>query len=223
MLKMTFACFFTCLLAVSCKKSSTSDPVTPATENYMNFTTGSTWNYEIIDNIAASTSLYTITSTNRDSTFLGNTYHVFTNSNGPSQYYGVTGNEYFDYEKIPSGISSSSRKNKYLIADLAKAESWQQTYPIIFNGVQRTLFITNTITDKGISKTVNGITYTNVIYVKTALTIEGIPAGLLTSDISSYYAPHYGLIENSSVITVVTIGVPATQSTTTRLKTAVLL
>ena len=64
------------ILAGSCKKSSSGDAA--ANPPYMSSSAGSTWNYEIINNIAGTTSLYTLASTNRDSTIGGKIYHIYT-------------------------------------------------------------------------------------------------------------------------------------------------
>jgi hypothetical protein len=70
---------------------------------------------------------------------------------------------------------------------------------------------------------VNGLTYNDVIHVKTDIAVAGVPASALTSDIHTYYAPNAGIIENTNKINLNYFGVVSNTDITTRLKTAVLL
>ena len=56
------------------------------------------------------------------------------------------------------------------------------------------------IIEKGLTKVINGITYKNVIHVSTTISSSAIPSASLTSDIHSYYAPNYGLINNNTIV-----------------------
>jgi hypothetical protein len=83
------------------------------------------------------------------------------------------------------------------------------------------VIITNTIAEKGISKTVNGNNYTDVIHVSTSITSTSIPTGL-TSDIHAYYAKKYGLIESSAIVSLNFLGVVQNINVTTKLNSATL-
>ncbi len=180
----------------SCKKSSSG----AAPDKYMTVSAGSSWNYQ--QNNAGVITNYTLTSTNRDSDILGKTYHVFTNSTGSNQYYNVTGNDYFQFDSIKLATVSQSIDRLYLIDDAVVNSNWGQTISFSLTGlpVPIPLTITNTVSEKGISHTVNSIVYTSVIHIKTTLTSSLIPAASLTTNIDSYYAKNYGLIENTTVI-----------------------
>ena len=227
--KLLLASLFSAFFAISCKKSD--DPVTPVIEKYMTLTAGSTWNYELINNtLPTTTTQYTLTALNRDSSIFGRSYRVFSNSNGPNEYYNITGDyDYYTYRTITSVIAAGQRVDLYLITGQAKGFTWSQNYGFSMGGFPQTLTLTNTIVDKGISKTVNGISYTNVIHIKTVLTSTGLSAGAFTNDINSYYAPNVGLIENTTQAPLTLPGAPGgpptvlTENTTTRLKTATLL
>jgi hypothetical protein len=206
MKKLLFPALFFALFAVSCEDDYVPTP--PATaDNYMSLTAGSTWNYELINNSTppATTTNYTITSTNRDSTVGAKNYHVFTNSSGTAnEYYNISGDEYFNFRKLPSILGVTSVENLYLKDNVAVGQNWVQTYPITLNGTPMTITVTHTIAEKGMSKTVVGTTYTDVIKVTTALsaTIGGVavPGTALTTDIQNFYAPKVGLINTINKI-----------------------
>jgi hypothetical protein len=79
-------------------------------------------------------------------------------------------------------------------------------YTINVGGTDVEVRLTNTIQDKGISKTVGSTVYTNVIHIVTTINIPilaTLPGSSLTTDIHYYYAPKYGLIQNDSKIDLV--------------------
>ncbi|MES2894362.1 MAG: hypothetical protein V4725_20250 [Bacteroidota bacterium] len=198
MKKLLLPTLFFALFAASCQDDDV--PVPPATADpYMSLSAGSTWNYELINNSTSTTSTYTITSTNRDSTVGAKAYHVFTNSAGtPNEYYNITGDDYYNFRKLPSVLGVSSVENIYLKDNLAVGQTWSQTYPVTVSGFAMNITVNNTISETGLSKTVAGTAYTNVIKVTTtfAVTVGGLPlpASALTTDIQNFYAPKVGVI-----------------------------
>jgi hypothetical protein len=202
-----FLLIFGSIFIFSCSKSSTEAPA--AAEKFMSYSAGSTWNYQQVNNTPpTSTSLYTVTSTNRDSTINGKTYHVFTNSStGASEYYNNTGGDYYTFQKLPDALGGTKVENLYLKDNAAVNTSWVQTYNIVFSGLPLTVTTTNKIKETGISKTVNGTTYTGVIHVETTISVSGIPSSALTTDIQSYYATKKGLIQNSNIVHLNYLGV----------------
>lgn len=196
--------------SVSCKKDGGT---TPAAEKFMTLTAGSTWNYKLTNNPSTTpvSSNYTLTATSNDSTANGRTYKIFTNSSGPNEYYNITGSDYYTFRKLPDILGSSSVEVLYLKDNLNTGGTWSQTFPINYSGFTLQLTFSNKIAQKGISKTVNGITYTNVTDVETTLSVTGIPfAYTLTSDIHYYYAPKVGQIENKTKIDLTVTGFPPT-------------
>jgi len=185
---------------------------------------GSTWNYEVTNNTPPpSTSSYTLTSTNRDSSIGGKQYHVYLNSaNGASEYYFVSGSDYYTYQSLPAAFGGSKVENLYLKAGATVNTTWAQTYNITYNSIPLAITVTNKIEAKGQSRTVSGNAYNNVIQVSTVITVAGVSATQLTSDIDYYYAPNYGMIENYSKIDINYFGIVNNSDFTTRLKTAVL-
>ncbi len=205
-------------LTISCKKKS--NPVVVASA-YMSMTVNSTWNYEQINNISAVTSLFTLTSTNRDSTIGGKAYHVYTNSSGSAnEYYNITGNDYYTFRFLGVNAGGATVENIYLKDNASVGASWSQNVPVTFSGVPLTITITNSIAEKGISKTVKGITYADVIHVTTTMAVAGLPPGALTTDIQSYYARKYGVIENKYKVQLNYSGVVQNTDQLTSLKTA---
>lgn len=207
------------LIFVSCKKSSTT-----TADKYMTLSAGSSWNYQQTN--AGTPTNYTLTSTTRDTVITGKNYHVFTNSNGPNQYYNITGNDYYQFDSIKLAAAAQSIDRLYLKEDAIVNGNWSQTVSFVLAGVPLPggipLTISNTVTEKGISRTVNAIAYTDVIHVQTALTSTLIPAASLTSTINTYYARKYGLIENSTIITLNFMGFNNNVNTTTKLVSSIL-
>jgi hypothetical protein len=225
-MKMKFLSLCTlCLVFFACKKSNSDpDPIAPIP--YMSTSANSTWQYEQITNPSGPgtvTTNYTLTSTNRDSTINGRPYHVYINSNGnASEYYNITANDYYQYRSLPAALGGTKIEALYLKDNIALNASWAQNVTITVSGVNVSLIFTNTVTEKGVAKTVNGINYTDVITVTTVITpnTPGIPASAITSDIKSYYARKVGLIQNDNKVVVSFMGINQTTDNQTKLKSS---
>ena len=200
------------LVAVSCKKS---DPTpTPLAVKFMSLTAGSTWDYKVTNNPSTTpvATTYTLTASSSDSVANSKTYRVFTSPGRPNEYYNITGNDYYTYRALPASFGGTSIEVLYLKDNLAVNGTWSQITPITVATFPLMLTLNNKIAQKGISRTVNGIVYTDVTDVETTFSIAGIPAFVtytLTTDIHYYYAPKFGQIENKTKIDfVVTGGIP---------------
>jgi hypothetical protein len=194
--------FAVTLSFTACSKKDNSTTPTTNNSSYINTTAGSTWSYHEVDSSRAtpSNSDYTVTSTSQDSTINGRKYHVYNYSYGGNNYLALSGNDYYQFDSIPvSGGVNVERL--YLKDNLAAGATWTQDFNLTIPNIPIpvTLTATNKIVEKGISRTVNGVNYTNVIHVSTSLSSQLIPSGF-TSAIDSYYAPNYGLIESSTLI-----------------------
>lgn len=193
--------FAVTLFFTACKKDNSTTPTT-SNSSYINTKAGSTWSYHEVDSSRATpkTSDYTVTSTSRDSTIKGRKYHVYDYSYGGNNYLALSGNDYYQYDSIPvSGGVNVERL--YLKDNLAAGSTWTQDFNLTIPNIPIpvTITATNKIIEKGISRKVNGVSYSNVIHVSTSLSSQLIPSGF-TSAIDSYYAPNYGLIESSTLI-----------------------
>ncbi len=211
--------FFALIIAgVSCKKNNS--PAPEAAPKFMSVSAGSTWAYETTNTITATSSTNTVTSTNRDSTIYSKSYHIFTNTNGSGNtYYNITGNDYYTFASL-AALNSGNVDILYLNDNAAVGASWSQVVPVTIPGIPLPVSVTliNTVTEKGITRTVNGKAYTAVIHTTTTFSVPGLPAGSLTTDIQSYYAPAVGLIESKNKISFPSAGINTDQ--TTILKTA---
>lgn len=223
MKKTYYAILVLVIIGISCKKT---DSVPVVAQNYMSLTAGNTWTYEITNNITTATITNIVSSTSRDSTILSKIYHVFTNSNGASNDYynitaGTTGNDYYTFKNLSAALPNTTIESIYLKDNAMLGASWSQTINVaLFPGVPTTVPITisNTIVEKGISRTVNSKVYTDVIHITTTMATTALPLGALVTDIQLYYAPKYGLIESKNKIVVTTLAINTDQ--TTVLKTA---
>jgi hypothetical protein len=200
-MKTTFLLLAVAILFTACKKNNSS--LAASTNVYINTTSGSSWSYQQTDLSGTNNppSNYTTTSTSNDTTINSRKYHVYNYSYGGSEYLGVSGHDYYQYDSIPvSGGINIERL--YLKDDAASNATWNQNFTLTIPGVPLPvpLTINNKLVEKGIDRTENGTTYSNVIHVSTALSSELIPSSALSSSIDSYYAPKYGLIENTTVI-----------------------
>ncbi len=224
MKKLILAILVVIFTTISCKKS---DPVVPVSSvKYMSSTTGSTWNYELVNNNApVTTNLYTVTSTSNDSTINGKSYHVFTNNSGSgNEYFNITGNDYYSFRRLPAAVGGSNVENIYLKDNVAAGGSWNQSYDITLYGFPVNVTVTNTVTEKDISKTVNGITYTGVIHITTTLAVKisgsSLPAGALVTDIQSFYAKKVGMIQSNNKININYLTIVSNTDQVTTLKSA---
>jgi hypothetical protein len=226
MKKILFGGILLSLMTISCSKDGGEED-DGTTEVYLHTAAGSSWNYRSVDNInPGPPEDYTRTSTSRDTIINGRTYHVYTNStSGESEYNGNVGKDYFIFQALPDELGGTDVENLYLKAGTAVNGSWDQQYPLDYSGFSFTATITNKIIEKGLSKTVNGVAYTNVIHVKTDIAIAGLPPGTVTftTDIHQYYAPKFGLIESKSKIDFTILGTTESTDVTTTLQSATLL
>ncbi len=221
MKKVLFALVFASLLTVSCSKDDPI-PVAPVATKYMNTSAGSTWNYAYTDILDASNNYnYTVTSTNRDTTAVGKSFHVYDNTTNGNEYYNVTGNDYFTMQAFNLGTTDTTILNLYLKTGAAANTIWVQSLNIDAGlGTPVAVNITNKIVSTGLSKTVGANTYTNVIHVLTTLSVPilaSIPGSSISSNIDFYYAPNYGMIQNDTkldlVVPLATIDIHTNSST----------
>jgi hypothetical protein len=189
---------------ISCSKKSGDTPAPPASTNYINTSSASSWNYHQIDSAKSTpvNSDYTITSTAMDTSINTRTYHVYSNSAGGNQYFNLSGNNYYQFDSLPAGLGQGVFEELYLKDNAAVGTTWTQTQTVMVTGspVPVPVLLSFTIAEKNISRMVNGTNYTNVIHVSATISSSLIPAASLTSSINTYYAPNYGLIESSTKI-----------------------
>ncbi len=213
------------LFAISCQKNDDNPTPPSQADSYYNTAAGSSWNYHSVDNSGATApSDYTITSTSRDTSINGKSYHVFTNSDGGSQYLFLSGHDYYQFDSLPAGLGAGAIERLYLKDNAVLTTSWSQNLSVAVPGspIPVPFTITNTIMEKGISRTVNNTSYSDVIRISTTISSALIPAASLTTVIDSYYAPKYGLIENSSVVHLDFAGIVQDLDTETKLVSATL-
>lgn len=214
-------------LFVSCSKSD--DNPNPEVIKYMSYTSGSKWTYDVITNPGtpgSTTVVDTVTCTATDTTVEAGTanqriYRIMKHSNGnTSDYYNITGNDYYRFRTLP--IDNLKIQELYLKDNAAVGTSWAQTVPVNVPGFPAPIpiTVTNSVTEKGITKTVNGIIYNNVVNIKTEISSASLPAGTIVTDIKSYYAPNVGLIEGDYKVTIALAAIDVNNQTL--LKSAVI-
>jgi hypothetical protein len=198
-----FILIATTLFFAACDKKDDSNSNPPGTpDTYINTNSSSTWTYHE-DNSSSGTTIgsdYTVTSTSRDTSIGSRKYHVYSFSYGGSRYLNISWHDYYQFDSIPVG-NGITVERLYLKDDATVGTSWEQASDITVPGVPIPipLKITNNITEKGITRTVKGMEYKDVIHVSSSLSSPLITSGF-TSTIDSYFAPKYGLIENSTKV-----------------------
>ncbi|MEP6584476.1 MAG: hypothetical protein ABJA90_09415 [Ginsengibacter sp.] len=213
------------LFIASCKKSDNNSNPPSQPDAYYNTAAGSTWNYHEVDNSGSTAPTdYTVTSTSQDSLINGKTYHVFNNSAGVNQYLNLSGHDYYQFDSLPAGLGTAAIERLYLKDNINIGINWGQDLSVIIPGFPLPIpfTITNHVAEKDVTRTVGAATYSNVIHVSTTIASSLIPAASLVTDINSYYAPKYGLIENSSVVHLNFAGVVQDLDTETTLVSATL-
>ena len=218
MKKVLFACITISLLVISCSKN---DPTPAAAEKYMTITAGSKWTYDVITNPGtpgATTVADTVTVSATDTTIEPGTanqriYRIFNHKNGSEDYYNITSSDYYRFQVLP--LNNLQIQNLYLKDNAAVGASWSQTLSVTVPGFPTPIpiTVTNSVTEKALTRTVNGNVYNDVINVKTNITSSGLPPGTIVSDIKSYFAPKAGLIEGDYKITVALISVDVNTQT----------
>jgi len=174
------------IITVSCKKESSSAGST----EYQPLTVGSNWTF------TSNGTTYKITATNKDTVALGRTYKVLTNSNGANQYQINVGSEYYRFATL-QGVLPNGAEELYLKGDQNVNSNWQFIIPLQVGSVTVNITAKYTITEKGISKTVQGKTYNDVVHVRQDLSSAfGNNGG---GDF--YYAKGIGMISSAIAIT----------------------
>jgi hypothetical protein len=182
-----------CILT-ACKKKTES-----VTEDYSPLTVGSNWTY-LINGVTNK-----LTVTNKDTVAAGRTYKVLSNNNGANQYQAKNGNEYYRLA-ILQGILPNGFDELYLKSDQNVGGSWQLNVPIVISGIPVNVTSKYNVTEKGISKTVQGKTYTDVIHIRQ----DFISSFGNSGGGDNYYAKGIGLISST-----LNISIPGQSNSTT--------
>jgi hypothetical protein len=190
------------LLAADCNKET--DPAPPPV-SFLPVTTNSTWTYDTKNNINSATGTYTLKVTGKDTSIGSKTYKVCSKTAGENEYYLKSGSDYYQFANF--AVANQKVELLYLKDNVNPGLSWDQTISITVPGLPTaTATLTNKVEEKGISYTVGGKTYSNVIRVKStigAITIPGLPTAIIPiTDINSYYAAGIGRIYSRTKISI---------------------
>ena len=219
-MKTTISLLSLIIIFSACKKDNSGSPGNNSNNVYVNTNAASSWDYQQTDSsgVSPKTSNYTVTSSPNDTTINSRKYHVYNYSYGGSQYLSTSGNDYYQFDSIPVA-GGSNIERLYLKDNISVGNTWSQNFNLTIPDfpLPVDLIVTNKIVEKGISMPVNGITYLEVIHVSTSLSSSLIPTSSFTSAIDSYYAPQFGLIENTSKIHLNYSGLNQNVNTTTQL------
>lgn len=218
---------FTLLIGVvslpACKKTIPDPPSPPP---YLSTTAGNTWEYRQTDVTTTSSTDYTLTATNRDTLVGTRSYRIFTNSRGGANaYFAQNGNDYYTFRTLGIALGNSAVENLYLKENAPAGTTWSESLSLTVPGVPFAIPVTVSyrIEEIGLTRTVNGTPYADVIRVKTTLSSSLIPPSGLTTDIEDFYARRVGAIESKVIINIAFMGVNQSTNTRTILLRATLL
>ena len=174
----------------ACRENSSSDiiPVSNAGQ-YLNLNTGSSWEYSADG--STNTTVVKVT----DSTKLAFTknYKIF-----HSTTLGVTTSNYYTYKNgnyylLIAKTAGGYEELIYLKDSSEVGKKWSAT--VSPNGTS--VVYNYEVKENGLTQTINGTTYTNVVHVKLTVPISGYTA-------DAYYAPKVGLIKSDAITSGVT-------------------
>ena len=162
------------LIFTQCKKDDGGGDTPPAvTKDYSPLTTGSTFTYRdsTITAAGTTTSSYTLTVTGMDTTVNGKKYYKLTGSDTSVRYKAKVGANYYQLTSFQA-LGVTAFEDNYLNDSLAVGDIWSQTTaPFAIpggSGFTATATLKYKIVSKGVSLTVNGTTYADVINVQLA-------------------------------------------------------
>jgi hypothetical protein len=148
MKKIVFGCFLASLALFSCSDDDNPAPGPSTGTAYMTTTAGATWTYDDIDSSTVPPTLttHTLVSTNRpDTSINGRSYHIYTNSNGSSEYYNISGSDYYVYQKLPDDLGGAQIEVLYLKSGAAVGTTWTQSNNVTISGFPITVNYSNRI------------------------------------------------------------------------------
>jgi hypothetical protein len=149
---------FALILFSQCKKSNDK----PVATDFLPLNVGTNWTY--ISNGATSK----LTVTNKDTVALSRTYKVVNDTNGPNQYHGKSGNDYYRFASF-QGFLPNGVEELYLKGDQNVNGTWQFVVNVMFGTIPIPVTAKYTILEKGITKNVQGKSYSDVVHVSLAL------------------------------------------------------
>jgi hypothetical protein len=200
-------CAVTAIVAttmVGCNKE-VDNPTNPALVTYTPNTANSTWNYNYVSYAPnTTTGSYVVKATNKDTTINGKTYRVFTNSDGPNDYYAQVGTDYYQFTRI-AALGTQAVELLFL-KDVAVGTTWSETQTVTFSGFPApiTVPVNYQVIKKDYDTTISGKTYKGVTHIKTTLgnlSVSGFPITPV-SDISNLYARGVGRLYSRTKINI---------------------
>ena len=188
------------VVAAGCKKSN-NDPSPDASDTYLPVTSGTTWTYD--DVIGTSHGTDIITLTGATSTINGKKYYALTGDKNGTKTTGYFYAADHSYALRGSNASVGITLEIQLGNDSQPAGYTWTTHPTddgLVEGIPAQTI--NKIIAKGISKTVNGKSYDNVIH--TQVTLQYNIGGYQTAAVYDIYmAKGIGMIEEDTDMTMV--------------------
>ncbi|RPD40300.1 hypothetical protein [Chitinophaga barathri] len=185
------------LIFAACKKeTSFEEPFKGNTCDYAPYTTGSVFEYEMVDVATGDTLDYTLR-VEGDTVYNGEDFRKLTDDfTGEYSLFRCGGGNYqqlLDVSAIPNAPADPI-KTDYLKDNMRLGESWTELLPVTLPVIgDVNINIAYTIIQKGTGKTVLGVQFSEVIGVRMEVSVPPIlPPETLTTN---YYAKGVGLIQ----------------------------
>ena len=173
----------------NCKKETEA-----AGPNYSPLTPGTNWTYKYTEGTASGT--FKLTVTNRDTVINSKTYKVLTGSDGSTTFITKVNNDYYRTTSFQA-IGVNNFEELYLKDNKAVNDTWTGTAAINYSGASIAANLTYTIKEKGVTRTVSGKSYDNVIHVRLDISLLSFAVG--GGDF--YYQEGVGLIDDTISVT----------------------
>lgn len=187
---------FALMMFTQCKKKSDKQ----FTGDFLPLNVGTNWTY--ISNGVTSK----LTVTNKDTVALSRTYRVVNDTNGPNQYHGKSGNDYYRFASF-QGFLPNGVEELYLKGDQSVNGTWQFIVNVMFGTIPIPVTAKYTIVENGITKNVQGKNYSDVVHV--VLSLNSALGNNGGGDF--YYAKGIGMI--SSTLNIIVPGNSTTNTT----------
>lgn len=205
MKKLLFIALASVFVFAKCNKDEA--PANNTTDTYLPSTVGSSWTY---NRTAATSSTITYTVASNDTNMLSKTYKILNGSDNSKQYYAKVSNDYYTTQNINGTTVELNflKDNKNLNETWTSSQTMKNVVVPGFGTLDLTLNITDTIKEKGSTRTVGSKTYSDVIKVKSGLSIAPPIGGSFPLGYAEFYfAKNIGIIETNIQIANATLGI----------------
>lgn len=173
--------------------------VVPPTGDYFPLTTNSNWSYNTNDSGSSTITDTTYTlSTGQTASVTGNTFNIFINDDGlglDTSYYRKGSGLYYTTYNLSDLFGAGGVVSGIFLKDnVAVGTTWTDSYNITYNGLPAVVTGNSVILAKAVSGTVNTVSSTDIIKVRTTFNITYFGTTTTGYILENWFAKGIGLI-----------------------------